>query len=83
MLFQCVFAREVTGLARGAVLSTTLSEFEIGILTDLVNDLGLGKEMRRTKGKGEIAKHFRKQYQLMREKREEGVLGRLDFEDYV
>lgn len=60
-----------------------LSEFEISVLTDLVNDLGLGKEMRRTKGKGEIAKHFRQQYQLMREKREEGVLGRLDFEDYT
>jgi|TARA_R110000850_G_scaffold152717_1_gene275958 hypothetical protein len=60
-----------------------LSEFEIGVLTDLVNDTGLGKEMRRTKGKGDIAKHFRQQYELMREKREEGVLGRLDFEDYA
>ena len=45
-----------------------LSEFEIPL---------------RTKGKGEIAKHFRQQYELMREKREEGVLGRLDFEDFV
>ena len=60
-----------------------LSEFELGILTDLVNDTGLGKEIRKTKGKGAIAKHFREQYQIMREKRSQGAIGRLDFEDFV
>jgi len=60
-----------------------LSEFELGVLTDLANDIGLGKEMRKTKGKGEIAKHFRNQYALMRERRADGVIGRIEFEDFV
>jgi len=60
-----------------------LTEFQLDVLTDLVNDTGLGKEIRKTKGKGEIAKHFREQHKLMLEKRSQGVKGRLEFEDWI
>ena len=60
-----------------------LSEFEIGVLTDLVNDTLLGKEIRKTKGKGEIAKHFREQLKVMQGKRAQGVRGRIDFEEWI
>ena len=60
-----------------------LTEFELDVLTDLVNDTGLGKEIRKTKGKGAIAKHFREQLQIMQDKRAAGAQGRLEFEDYV
>lgn len=60
-----------------------LSEFEIGVLTDLVNDTSLGKEIRKTKGKGEIAKHFREQLKVMQGKRAQGVRGRIDFEEWI
>tara|TARA_B100002052_G_scaffold279881_1_gene287516 strand:+ start:119 stop:301 length:183 start_codon:yes stop_codon:yes gene_type:complete len=60
-----------------------LTEFQLDVLTDLVNDTKLGREIRKTKGKGEIAKHFRQQHKLMQEKRSQGIKGRLDFEDYI
>lgn len=62
---------------------TQLTEFQRELLTDLVNDTGLGKEIRRTKGKGAIAKHFREQLDLMKQLRECGVTGRIEFEDFV
>jgi hypothetical protein len=68
------------GLKRADI---NLTEFELGVLNDLVNDIALGKEIRKTKGKGAIAKHFRDQYALMRERRAEGVTGRIEFEDWV
>ena len=60
-----------------------LTQFELDLLTDLVNDTGLGKEMRKTKGKGAIAKHFREQLDLMKQLRECGATGRLDFEAFT
>jgi hypothetical protein len=60
-----------------------LTEFELDLLTDLVNDTGLGKEIRKTKGKGAIAKHFREQLDLMKQLRECGATGRLEFEAFT
>ena len=37
------------------------------ILLDLKRDVGLAKEYRKTKGKGEIAKFFKQQYEQMQE----------------
>jgi len=59
-----------------------LSEFEIELLWDLKADTGLGKQSRKTRGKGAIASHYREQLEIMRDSRAKGVLGRLDFESF-
>lgn len=52
------------------------------ILLERKNDTGLGKMVRRTKGKGEIAKHYRDQLKAMRELRERGI-SELEFEGWA
>lgn len=42
-----------------------LGEFEYDLLLERKNDIGLGKMYRKTKGKGDIAKHYREQLELI------------------
>jgi len=67
------------GLAR---LEKIWTEWERERVLELVNDIGWGKMVRATKGKGDIAKHYRDEYDLMRQYREAGGTGRIEFEDW-
>lgn len=49
------------------------------LLNELRNDINRGKEYRRTKGKGEISKHYKDQFEIMQWARESGVTGRIEF----
>lgn len=69
-------------LEGGNWMQRMLTEEQRNLLTEMANDLFRGKEARKTKGKGAVAKHYREQYDLMRQARECGVTGRIEFEDY-
>lgn len=56
-----------------------LNKGELEILIEKKNDIQLGKEVRKTKGKGEIAKHFREELKRMQELRAQGEMGRIEF----
>jgi hypothetical protein len=45
-------------------------------------DTGLGKMYRKTKGVGEIAKHYRSELKRMQELKESGEAGRIEFEAF-
>ena len=60
-----------------------LGEHMLPIMDELKNDLNRGKLFRKTKGKGDIAKHYRAEYQRMRELRAEGRTGRIEFEGFL
>lgn len=49
------------------------------ILRELANDLMRGKEHRRTKGIGQIAKHYQNEFETMQMLRSQGVTGRIEF----
>jgi hypothetical protein len=66
-----------------AHLRKSLTEWESERLDELYNDIPLGRSVRRTKGKGEIAKHYRREHEKMRQRRSEGVTGRLEFEAWT
>ena len=53
------------------------ANFEIVI--EASNSIMRGKEYRRTKGKGEIAAHYKKEYESMKAQRAQGVTGRIEF----
>ena len=59
-----------------------LTEEERELIREFANDYARGKAARKTKGKGDVAKHFREQLDIMRQLRECGATGRIDFEDY-
>ena len=52
------------------------------IINEKRNNITLYKEMKRTKGRGEIAKHYKSEYERMMGIRAEGVTGRIDFIGY-
>lgn len=52
------------------------------ILYERSQDIELGRMYRKTKGKGDIAKHYRDEFKRMRELRAQGVTGRIEFESY-
>jgi hypothetical protein len=52
-----------------------LGEQNMGILTELKNDIGRGKEYRRTKGVGAIAKHYRDEYARMQREQSKQFAG--------
>ena len=56
---------------------------ELALLHEMANDTFRAKQYRKTKGKGEIAAHYREQFDLMRQARECGVTGRIEFEDWL
>lgn len=57
-----------------------LTDWQREHLMELSQDLSLGKAARKTKGKGEIAAHYRAELDVMRQARECGHTGRIDFE---
>ena len=67
----------------GNWMQCSLTEAERLLLRELADDTFRAKEYRKTKGKGEVAAHYREQYDLMRQARECGVTGRIDFEDWL
>ena len=60
-----------------------LTEEQRLLLREMADDPYRGKTCRKTKGKGEIAAHYREQFDLMRQARECGVTGRIEFEDWL
>ena len=64
-------------------MQRSLTEEERLLLRELADDTFRAKEYRKTKGKGEIAAHYREQFDLMRQARECGVTGRIEFEDWL
>ncbi len=69
-------------LEGGNWMQRALSEWERERIREVANDLMAGKAARKTKGKGDIAKHYRAQLDEMKQLRECGVTGRIDFEDF-
>jgi len=49
------------------------------ILVEKAYDIPLGKEIARTKGKGEISKHFKSEFERMQKLRADGERGRIEF----
>ena len=60
-----------------------LSDGEQDILWEKMADISLAKESRKTKGKGEIAKHYRDEYSRMKELRTQGESGRIEFVGWI
>jgi hypothetical protein len=59
-----------------------MTDAQIEILREKKEDTGLGKLARKTKGKGDIAKHYREQLKMIEEKRDSGVQGKIEFDGY-
>ena len=59
-----------------------LTDEQRALLEELKNDTARGKMYRKTKGVGEIAKHYREQYDILRQLRECGAKGPLTIEDW-
>ena len=55
---------------------------EMELLHEMANDVVRGKAVRKTKGKGEVAAHYREQFAAMKAKRIEGETGRIEFVDW-
>lgn len=53
------------------------------LLIELERDIVRGKEVKRTKGKGEIADHYEAEYCMMRLMREAGAPERLEFKGWL
>ncbi len=60
-----------------------LTDQEIDILYEKKRDTNLGKEYRKTKGVGLIAKHYREEFNRMQELRDQGETGRIEFIGYI
>lgn len=53
------------------------------IVREKSQDTGLGRAMRKTKGKGEIARHYREEFLRMQSLRGSGITGRIEFDGYL
>ena len=53
------------------------------IVREKAQDITIGKTAKRTKGKGEIARHYKSEYERMLEIRAGGVRGRLEFKAFI
>ncbi len=60
-----------------------LTKVEQDLLYELMEDRDLGREYRKTKGKGAVAKHYREEFKRMKALRAEGVTGRIEFEGWI
>ena len=67
----------------GNWMQRSLTEVDRLLLRELADDTFRAKEYRKTNGKGEVAAHYREQFDLMRQARECGVTGRIEFEDWL
>lgn len=56
-----------------------LGKMKYRILIEKSNDLELGTEIGRTKGKGEVSAHFKAEFERMRKLRKEGNIDRIEF----
>lgn len=63
-------------------IDDVLTEPEIQILYEKMQDRNLGRESRKTKGKGEIAKHYREEFKKIEDQRSRGVTGKINFIGY-
>ena len=61
----------------------SLTKQERDILIELMQDRNLGREYRRTKGKGAVAKHYRDEFKRMQDLRASGVTGRIEFVGWI
>jgi hypothetical protein len=61
---------------------TVLTDAEQDLLFEKMRDTSLGREARKTKGKGPIAKHYRDEHAKMVDLRDEFNAGRLEFIGY-
>lgn len=52
-------------------------------MIELKNNIDRGKQVRKTKGTGEIAKHFRNELARMKELRANGETGRIEFVGWI
>lgn len=59
-----------------------LGEGAYQILLEKKNDTTLGKMMRKTKGKGDIAKHYRDELKKMKEAKDSGDMEAVEFNGY-
>lgn len=64
-------------------IEEVLTEAEQELIRERRDDVGLAKMYRKTKGVGEIAKHYRDELTRMQELRAEGVAGRIEFEEWL
>lgn len=53
------------------------------MLIELKNNIDRAKQVRKTKGVGDIAKHFRNELARMKELRSKGETGRIEFVGWV
>lgn len=60
-----------------------LTREEQDLLYEMINDTDRGREARKTKGKGEIAKHFREEFKRLKAERESGRSGKLEVVGYL
>jgi hypothetical protein len=59
-----------------------LGEGAYQLLLERKNDISRGREARKTKGKGDIAKHYREEHKKMADLRQEIDAGRIEFTGY-
>jgi hypothetical protein len=52
-------------------------------LRELRDDKTLGRAYKRTRGKGDIAAHYRSELARIKQARADGVVGRIDFEVWL
>jgi len=55
----------------------------LDIIEEKANNLMLAKEVKRTNGKGEIANHYKSEYERMRMIRDNGFEGRIEFTGWL
>jgi|TARA_R110000764_G_scaffold177904_2_gene264094 hypothetical protein len=63
-------------------LNAVMTEAQQELLIEKKNDIGLGKLYRKTNGKGDVAKHYRLELVRIQKLRDEGEVGRIDFEGF-
>ena len=71
----CHFLEGGTQQRREAVMTNA----EQDLLFEKMRDTFLGRESRKTKGKGEIAKHYREEFKKMTDLRQDLDAGRIEF----
>jgi hypothetical protein len=64
-------------------MNEVLTDAEQELLRERRDDVQLAKMYRKTKGKGEIAKHYRDELKRIQGLRAEGVTGRIEFEEWL
>lgn len=60
-------------------VKTQLNDIRYQMLVNKSNDISLGKSMKQTKGKGEIAEYYKQIYEDMLKERAKGYMGRIEF----